>query len=93
MTYTFIARALALAACGLAGCSNLPPAAPQVDGTFGSSVRHAVSSQTANPEAGKRPRGPDGFDAQAAVAAIAKHRSTFRNPPPTFNIIGVTSGD
>lgn len=85
---------LASAAAGLAlsGCALLPAPAPRVDGLFGTSVRHAVSAQTARPDAGQRAAEPAQFDAQAAVAALAKHRESFKTPPPTFNVIGITSG-
>lgn len=85
------ATALALA-CSLGGCALLPSPAPQVDSLFGSSVRHAVRAQSANPDAGKRPAEPAQFDAQSAVSALAKHRDSFKTPPPTFNVIGLTSG-
>ncbi len=85
--------ALAVASLSsLGGCALLPPPAPTLDGLFGASVRHSVAAQTANPDAGKRARQPDEFDAQSAVAALARHRATFKAPPPSFNIIGVTGG-
>jgi hypothetical protein len=81
-----------LTAAALGGCAILPAPAPQVDNLFGSSVRHSLAAQTARPDAGKRPLEPAQFDAQSAVAALAKHRESFKSPPPTFNVIGVTSG-
>lgn len=84
-----------LAACSGAllatGCANLPPAAPNVDAGFGASVRQAMSAQTANPAAGRNAGSPQGFDAQSAVLAIARHRSTFKEPPPTITLVGIGS--
>ena len=87
-----VAGLVMLGSTALGGCAWMPAPAQQVDGLFGTSVRHAVAAQTANPDAGKKPRPPDTYDAQAAVAALARHRASFKTPPPTFNIIGVTSG-
>lgn len=93
MTTRRFAIAAALAATGLGGCAALAPPAPQLDSVFGLSVRHTVASQTLNPEASQRARAMSGFDAQSAIAALAKHRSSFKTPPPTFNVIGLTAAE
>lgn len=74
---------------GLAGCDSLPPAAPQLDAAFGQSVRVAAMAQTANPQAGRVVKIADGFDAQSAVSAIARHRASFKAPPPSFTVVGI----
>jgi cytochrome c556 len=79
------------AAC-LAGCSALQPAAPVSDGSFGQAVRRTMGQQVANPQAGIAARGADGFDAQSARSALAKHRDSFKTPPPTFTILGIGGG-
>jgi hypothetical protein len=93
MTHRLVAALAGIAACGLAGCSMLPPPSPVVDGLFGTSVRHAIAAQTARPDAARQARGPETFDAQSAVSALARHRASFKAPPPTFNVIGITAGE
>jgi cytochrome c556 len=76
------------AAC-LAGCSVLPAAAPVSDGGFGQTVRRTMGQQVAQPQAGTAARGAEEFDAQSARSALAKHRDSFKTPPPTFTILGI----
>lgn len=84
--YSFV---LLTAAAALGGCAALPPSAANVDAGFGSAVRLAIAAQTLNPDAGKRARGPEGFDGQSAVSAVVRHRGTFKEPPPSFSIVGI----
>jgi cytochrome c556 len=88
LVYVFVIHS---AAC-LAGCSALPAAAPVSDGAFGQTVRRTMGQQVAQPLAGAVARGADEFDAQSARSALAKHRDSFKTPPPTFTILGIGGG-
>jgi hypothetical protein len=72
-----------------AGCSLLPASAPKSDGAFGTTVRHAMTQQTAHPGAGMVARAGEEFDAQSARSAVNKYRDSFKTPPPTFTILGI----
>lgn len=66
-----------------AGCAT--PGEPE----FGSSVRHMVSGQTFDPDAGKRAPGHvsglDGMKAGAAVKAYREEKKESEAPPMTFS--------
>jgi type IV pilus biogenesis protein CpaD/CtpE len=77
-------------AATLSGCTLAPLA--QVDANFGQSVRSAAAAQTLNPNASAKPGAPNGVDGQAAVNALKRYRDGFKEPPPTFGIIGIGGG-
>lgn len=80
---------LLAAACAM-GCASH---APVTDAAFGRVVRQSLAQQIANPEAGRQAGdGGGGFDAQSARHALAKHRDSFKTPPPTFTIFGLGGG-
>jgi type IV pilus biogenesis protein CpaD/CtpE len=84
-------RPLAAAiAAALSGCAATQ--APQTDARFGDSVRSAIAAQTLNPNAGAKPGGPTATDAQAAVNALKRYRDGFKEPPPSFTILGIGGG-
>ena len=84
-------RPLAVAiAAALSGCAATQ--APQTDSRFGQSVRSAIAGQTLNPNAGAKPGGATATDAQAGVNAVKRYRDGFKEPPPSFTILGIGGG-
>jgi hypothetical protein len=79
---------LSLAVAALGGCMS---ASPNLDRGFGQSARNAVALQTLNPTAGRDTALPALADAQTARNALTKQRDSYKTPPPTFNVIGVTA--
>ncbi len=79
---------LSLAVALLSGCMAT---SPNLDQAFGQSVRHAVALQTLNPTAGRDSALPALADAQAARNTLSKQRDSYKTPPPTFQVIGVTA--
>lgn len=82
------AAAIVAAAFCVAGCSLLPPAAPETDGAFGQSVRRTLGNQVLDPAAG-RDSDLGVYDSQAARHALVRHRDSFKEPPPTFTVFGL----
>jgi hypothetical protein len=85
---------LALGACaGLLGaCAGTPMqsgATPEFDSRFGDAVRQARARQTIDPEAGKNADPVAGIDGEAARATMTEYYKSFKEPPPTFNILGI----
>jgi len=82
---------VAIAAFVVAGCAA--PASPdnrrsEVDLRFGDAVRQARALQTLNPDA--RSADPvSGIDGVAAQNAIERYQKGFKEPPPSFNILGI----
>lgn len=82
---------VAIAAFVVAGCAA--PASSEnrqseVDLRFGDAVRQARAQQTLNPEA----RSTDpvaGIDGVAAQNAIERYQKSFKEPPPSFNVINI----
>lgn len=75
-----------LLSAALAGCSSL---SPRSDAAFGNAVRQAKTLQTLNPQAGlDDPRLPT-LDGASARNALVRQRDSFKEPPPTFQILGV----
>ncbi|HLS57088.1 MAG TPA: hypothetical protein VK052_13510 [Zeimonas sp.] len=60
----------------------------EVDARFGDAVRQARAQQTLNPDA--RSTDPvSGIDGVAAQNAIDLYQKGFKEPPRTFNILGI----
>lgn len=85
--------ALACTALGLllGACSSvqMPTVTPQLDSTFGEAVRQARAVQTVDPDAGRKAGPVTGIDGEAARAAMDEYQKGFKEPPRTFNILGV----
>ena len=79
-----------LGTVSLGGCAGWS-ASPAGDQAFGASVRQAVALQTINPNAGREASAVTAVDSQALRNALARQRDSFKSPPQTFNVIGVTS--
>ena len=87
----------ACAACGVAfsfllgACSVpvLPSSTPQLDAAFGESVRQARAMQTVDAEAGRKAGPVVGIDGEAARNAMDEYQKGFKEPPRTFNILGI----
>lgn len=81
------------AGAGLLGaCASAPMqsgATPEVDARFGDAVRQARARQTIDPEAGKNTDPVAGIDGEAARATMTEYYKSFKEPPPTFNILGI----
>ena len=83
---------LALLLClgGLAACSSLTRSnSPMVDGAFGESVRQARARQLVNPEAGRNTDPVAGIDGEAGRSVIDAYHKSFKEPPRTFNVLGI----
>lgn len=82
----------AMAGFMIEGCAG-----PSWDGTqpndvhnrFGDAVRQARAQQTLNPEAGRNTDPVAGIDGVAAQNTIGRYQTSFKEPPPTFNILGI----
>jgi len=84
------AAAVSFAALLLAGCAGLPPVETrEIDARFGDAVRQARAQQTLNPEAGRSTDPVSGIDGVAAQHTIEQYQKGFKEPPPTFNILGI----
>ena len=76
----------------LAGCAGSRPlgsSTPALDQQFGESVRQLRTAQTLDPDATARNLGKTTqLDGQAASEATERYQDSFREPPPTFTILG-----
>ncbi len=76
----------------LAGCAGSQPfgaSTPNYDRHFGDSVRQVRTAQTLDPDASARNLGKTTtLDGQAASEATQRYQDSFREPPPTFTILG-----
>jgi len=89
-------RILAIAASTLvvllAGCAGARPfgaATPEYDRHFGESVRQIRAAQILDPDASARNLGKTTqLDGQAASEATERYQDSFKEPPPTFTILG-----
>ena len=87
----------AAAALLLAGTAALlgacAPVAPVEQGPiytrFGDAVREARARQTLNPEASRNTDPVAGIDGEAGRQAIDGYQRSFKEPPRTFNILGI----
>ena len=81
-----------LGACAAAPSTLVSGATPKVDASFGDAVREARARQTVNPEAGANTDPVAGIDGEAGRAVMTEYYKGFREPPPTFNILGIGAG-
>ncbi|OJX08796.1 MAG: hypothetical protein BGO72_16085 [Burkholderiales bacterium 70-64] len=69
------------------------PVAPVEQGPiytrFGDAVREARARQTLNPEASRNTDPVAGIDGEAGRQAIDGYQRSFKEPPRTFNILGI----
>lgn len=76
----------------LAGCAGSQPfgsSTPALDQQFGESVRQLRTAQTLDPDATARNLGrTTTLDGQAASQAVERYQDSFKEPPPTFTILG-----
>ena len=76
----------------LAGCAGSQPfgaSTPAYDRHFGDSVRQVRAAQTLDPGATARNLGKTTeMDGQAASHATDRYQDSFKEPPPTFTILG-----
>lgn len=87
---TGAALAVSLTTVLVAGCAGLPPVETrELDARFGDAVRQARAQQTLNPEASRNTDPVAGIDGVAAQNTIEQYQKGFREPPPTFNILGI----
>ena len=75
---------LTVLAVALAGCEATGP----YDARFGDAVRQAAALQTLRPNAPASARDLT-MDGETAVSAVQRHRGTFKEPPPTFQTLGI----
>lgn len=65
---------------------------PDYDKRFGDAVRDAKLKMTINPDAGKDTGPLVGMDGKAARESIILYQDTFKEPPPTVNVINIGGG-
>ena len=72
----------------LAGCAALDafPKTPNLDRTFGDSVREARMAQTLNPEASKNTDPVLGIDGRTAREAYLNYQESFKQPAPAADV-------
>lgn len=70
----------------LTGCVS---PAPYLESHIGSAVNTAKAQQTINPDASKDPDPVAGIDGRAAKSSVENYESSFKAPPPTFNVINI----
>jgi hypothetical protein len=68
---------------GAAGCT----VTPNLDSKFGHAVNAAKAQQTINPTAGLSTDPVTGIDGTSAKESIERYQNTFKEPPPTFDIL------
>lgn len=78
--------ALLLGALALAGCADL---SPTVDLHHGAALRQARLAQTIDPQAAQRAGDVSGIDGKAAREAMKRYVDSFKEPPPTINVINI----
>lgn len=79
----------------LAGCVAFDafPKTPNLDRTFGDSVREARMAQTLNPDASKNTDPVLGIDGRAAREAYLNYQESFREPSPAADVsVGGSAG-
>ena len=80
---------LLLVLAGCAGSRPLGASTPALDQQFGESVRQLRTAQTLDPDATARNLGKTTtLDGQAASQAAGRYQDSFKEPPPTFTILG-----
>ncbi len=78
-----------VAALILAGCTSL---APNVDSHFGEAANMAKARQIVDLNASQNTKAPKGLDGVAAVEAVERYQSSFKNPPPSTNVFNIGIG-
>jgi hypothetical protein len=75
----------------LGACSTSPlgPTTPQLDSAFGESVRQVRAVQTIDPDAGRKAGPVAGIDGEAGRSVMDEYQKSFKEPPRTFNILGI----
>lgn len=74
----------------LAGCASIPASTtPELDKHFGSAVNLAKARQILNPEASRDTDPVAGIDGKAAAATSDRYEKSFKEPPPTMNVINI----
>lgn len=82
--------AVTMAALLLAACAGHSPVETrELDTRFGDAVRQARAQQTLNPEAGRNTDPVSGIDGVAAQNTIDEYQKSFKEPPRTFNVLGI----
>lgn len=94
---TLAILAIGAAATLLGACASTPStlvsgATPEIDARFGDAVREARARQTIDPDASRNTDPVAGIDGEAGRAAMIRYHDSFREPPPTFNILGIGGG-
>lgn len=82
-----LASGFLLGAC--AAPEGMPSTTPQLDSSFGESVRQARALQTIDPDAGRKAGPVAGIDGEAAKRTVDEYHKSFQEPPRTFNILGI----
>jgi hypothetical protein len=77
-----------LIAVTISGCSTTP----YLDSRFGDAVNTAKAQQIINPDASKNADPVAGLDGTPARDSIERYEKTFKEPPPTFEIILAPGG-
>ena len=77
-----------LIAVTISGCTTTP----YLDSRFGDAVNTAKAQQIINPDASKNADPVAGLDGTPAKDSIDRYEKTFKEPPPTFEIFGITGG-
>lgn len=77
-----------LIAVTISGCTTTP----NLDSKFGNAVNAAKAQQIINPDASKNADPVAGLDGTPAKDSIERYQNTFKEPPPTFEIFGITGG-
>lgn len=80
----------ALLACTLAGCAT--STTPEMDKTFGDSVRNIYTQQTLVPLPVQLQDTVTGVDGVAAVHSQQRYQDSFKEPAKTFDMLGAGGG-
>ncbi|HEU4924294.1 MAG TPA: hypothetical protein VFT23_14605 [Burkholderiales bacterium] len=83
----FLVCTLALFLSG--GCVS---PSPHFDGQVGLAVNTAKARQTLNPDASRNADPVAGIGGTPAAFAIGEYHNSFKAPPPTFQVIGGSTG-
>ena len=86
-----LAASVLLGIIALPACTGIPLAAstPQLDASFGESVRQVRAVQTVDPQAGRKAGPVAGIDGDVGRSVIDEYQKSFKEPPTTFNILGI----
>ena len=73
----------------IAGCASQ---SPHFDQQVGLAVNTAKARQTLNPDASRNADPVAGIGGTPAAFAIGEYHNSFKAPPPTFQVIGGSTG-